>query len=71
MKRAYREVTGRRPKSWPLPATLFRRLAPEFAAQLKWHNEVGFAFGADELHRLKPDARTFPGFLETAAIRSL
>ena len=71
MKRAYREATGRRPKSWPLPATLFRRLAPEFAAQLKWHNEVGFAFDAEDLRRLKPDARTFVDFLEEAGIRNL
>ena len=71
MKRVYREVTERRPQSWPLPATLFRRLAPEFAAQLKWHNEVGFAFGVEDLRRLRPDARTFAGFLTKAGIRNL
>ena len=71
MKHAYRRTTGRRPKLWSLPASLFRRMAPEFAAQLKWHNETGFAFDAEVLRRLKPDAQTFSGFIEQAGIRTL
>jgi hypothetical protein len=46
-------------------------MAPEFAAQLKWHNEVGFAFDAKPLRGLKPYARTFFGFIEEAGIRTL
>jgi hypothetical protein len=46
-------------------------MAPEFAAQLKWHNEVGFAFDAKALRSLKPDARTFSAFIEEAGIRTL
>ncbi|MFO0437694.1 MAG: NmrA/HSCARG family protein [Phenylobacterium sp.] len=71
MKHAYRQAAGRRPKSWSMPAPLFRRMAPEFAAQLKWHNEVGFAFDAKPLRGLKPYARTFFGFIEEAGIRTL
>lgn len=48
MKKVYADVTGRRAKSWRIPHVLFRRLVPEFAAQLDWHNRVNFAFRTDE-----------------------
>ena len=64
MKRTYREVTGKRPKGWRIPAAIFRKLVPEFAEQLNWHNKVNFAFGAQELLAAKPDAVSFRGFLE-------
>lgn len=41
MKAVYRRVTGKRPKPYPFPAWLTRFLNREFAAQLRWHNEVG------------------------------
>ncbi len=63
MKAAYHEVTGRRSKSWSLPAALFRRLAPEFAAQLRWHNDVGFAFSESDLRAINPQAQSFRQFL--------
>lgn len=64
MKRSYREVTGKRPKGWRIPAAMFRKLVPEFAEQLAWHNKANFAFGAQELRAAKPDAVRFQGFLE-------
>lgn len=64
MKRTYREVTGKRPKRWHIPAAMFRKLVPEFAEQLGWHNKVNFAFGAEELLAARPDAVRFRGFLE-------
>lgn len=71
MKVAYREVTGRAPRSWSLPASLFRRLAPEFAAQLRWHNEVGFAFDQAELRTILPDSLDFRGFLRECGVTGL
>lgn len=64
MKQTYREITGKRPKRWRIPAAMFRKLVPEFAEQLGWHNKVNFAFGADELLAAKPDAVRFREFLE-------
>lgn len=71
MKSTYRMVTGRRPKSWRIPRAMFRRLVPEFAEQLAWHNQVNFAFGSEELRRVKPDALEFAEFLGKHPITSL
>ncbi|MEX3013949.1 NmrA/HSCARG family protein [Gymnodinialimonas hymeniacidonis] len=71
MKRAYREVTGKRPKSWRIPAAMFRKLVPEFAQQLGWHNRVNFAFGPEELRAAKSDTVSFRVFLESHRIESM
>lgn len=71
MKAAYREVTGQRPKGWRIPAALFRRLVPEFAAQLSWQNDVNFAFDARALRAVKPDAMGFRAFLESRRIQGM
>ncbi|MCZ8151668.1 MAG: NmrA family NAD(P)-binding protein [Rhodobacteraceae bacterium] len=71
MKRAYREVTGRRPKGWRIPAALFRRLVPEFAEQLAWHNCINFNFGSDALRAARPNATTFRDFLRRHAVANL
>ena len=71
MKAAYQKVTGKKPKRWRLPAALFRRLVPEFAAQLAWHNEVNFAFDAAALRAARPEATTFPAFLKRHDIQTM
>lgn len=71
MKAIYREATGRRPKRWPLPAALFRRLVPEFAAQLRWHNEVGFAFDQALFRAIHPGAMDFRRFLQAHKIAGM
>lgn len=71
MKAVYRQVLGRNPKSWRLPAFLFRRLVPEFAEQLRWHNDVGFAFDEGPFRKVKPDAMGFRRFLEKHPIRDM
>lgn len=71
MKAAYREVTGRAARFWPLPAPMFRRLSPEFAAQLRWHNEVGFAFDQAELRSILPDAVDFRCFMRERGVTGL
>ncbi|MCA3448603.1 MAG: NmrA/HSCARG family protein [Rhodobacter sp.] len=68
MKAAYLEVTGQRPKAWSLPSALFRRLVPEFAAQLRWHNETGFSFDQTEFRAVHPAAQDFRGFLRKRGI---
>ncbi len=71
MKETYRVTTGRRPKSWRIPKALFRRLVPEFAEQLGWHNRVNFAFGSEELRKVKPDALSLREFFEQQLIASM
>lgn len=71
MKAAYREVTGRVARFWPLPAPMLRRLSPEFAAQLRWHNEVGFAFDQAELRSILPDAVDFRRFIRERGVTGL
>jgi uncharacterized protein YbjT (DUF2867 family) len=71
MKRQWSAATGSPPKSWKIPAFIFRRLAPEFAAQLAWHNEVNFRFGTNELKSLRPNATTFADFVQTNQLRGL
>lgn len=71
MKDTYRAVTGKRPKNWRIPRALFRWLAPEFADQLGWHNEVNFAFGSEELRKAKPDASRLADFFKQHPIASM
>ncbi|RED10641.1 NmrA/HSCARG family protein [Pontivivens insulae] len=71
MKDTYRKVTGKRPKGWCLPRALFRKLVPEFAEQLAWHNRVNFAFGNDELRKIKPDAQGLAEFLRKHPVASM
>jgi uncharacterized protein YbjT (DUF2867 family) len=71
MKQAYREITGQHPKRWRIPAALFRRLVPEFAEQLRWHNEVNFAFSAETFRAIKTDAIGFHRFLQSHRIQSM
>ena len=59
----YRKVTGKRPKAWRIPRALFRRLVPEFADQIGWHNRVNFSFGSEDLRQVKPDASGLADFL--------
>jgi uncharacterized protein YbjT (DUF2867 family) len=64
MKHAYQHVTGRKPKEWVIPAVIFRRLVPEFAEQLSWHNRVNFSFNAEGFRKIKPNALSFQDFLK-------
>lgn len=68
MKETYRAVTGKSPKTWRIPRALFRRMAPEFAEQLGWHNRVNFSFGSEDLRQLKPDASGLADFFELHSV---
>ena len=63
MKKAYRKATGRHPKPWALPNLAMRWFAADFAAQLRWHEKVGWRFTPAALHGLVPDASTFAEYL--------
>ena len=71
MKAVYANVTGRRPKQWRILAVAFRRLVPEFAAQLDWHNRVNFAFDAAPLREVREEATDFRTFLKTHKIAAM
>jgi hypothetical protein len=44
---------------------------PEFAAQLRWHNEAGFAFDQAELRAAHPAALDFKAFLRKSGIQGM
>jgi len=64
MKQTYARVTGRQPKGWMIPRSLFQHLVPEFAEQLDWHNRINFAFGPDEFRSVHQNSTDFSGFLK-------
>ncbi len=71
MKAAYQRVRGTKPKSWRIPAWAFKRLVPEFAEQLRWHNEVNFSFGVEELLATGRQPTTFEAFLAAQPVERM
>ena len=71
LKEAYRHASGRRPKWYWYPAWMIRWLAPEFARQLRWHNEVNWHFSPDEARAILPGLRTFEQFLRERGVTNL
>jgi uncharacterized protein YbjT (DUF2867 family) len=71
MKEAYRRASGRHPKWYAYPAWLIRWLAPEFARQLRWHNDVNWHFSPDEARAIVPGMRTFEQFLRERRVMDL
>ena len=63
MKADYRAATGRTAKRWWLPNILLRRFAPDFAAQLRWHVNVGWTHGPETLRSLIGEPATFRDYL--------
>jgi len=64
MKAVYRQVTGRRPPPWRIPAWVLRRFNRDFAAQLRWHTSVGWRFDHTEAATIHPGLMTFAQFLQ-------
>lgn len=71
MKAVYRRVTGDRPKAYWFPAPLTRLINREFAAQLRWHNTVGWTFGPEAALAVYPAMTTFESFLRRHGVRNL
>ena len=63
MKEDYRAATGRTATRWWLPNVVLRRLAPDFAAQLRWHVNVGWTHGPETLRSLIGEPTTFRSYL--------
>ncbi|MFB9990788.1 NmrA/HSCARG family protein [Deinococcus oregonensis] len=71
MKAIYRQVSGKRPKAYPLPTWLLQVMNREFAAQLRWHNRREWTFGAREAQATYPGMTTFEQFLRQHQIGNL
>jgi uncharacterized protein YbjT (DUF2867 family) len=71
MKTTYRQVTGETPKAWRMPNVLLRLFAPDFAAQLRWHNRVNWSFSPEVLEALAPNKTTLADFIARHQIRGL
>jgi uncharacterized protein YbjT (DUF2867 family) len=63
MREAFVEIIGRKPPSFPMPNLFTRFVNADFAAQLRWHRDVGWDFSLDESSVLVPDIRSFRDFL--------
>lgn len=63
MKLAYSHIRRRKPKNWSIPAWALKRMVPEFAQQLSWHNETNFNFGSDALLSMGWKPITFETFI--------
>jgi uncharacterized protein YbjT (DUF2867 family) len=64
MKSIYRDVTGKSPKWFSVPAFCLRFLAKEFADQLAWHNRTNFQFSVADSRVLFPHLQSFEAFLQ-------
>lgn len=71
LKASYTEASGRHPKRWAIPNLMLRMFARDFAAQLRWHNRVGWSFGTDGLRGLVPDATDFGHYVARHEVANL
>lgn len=71
MKTIYQKVSGKRPKSWQIPAWLLKLLNREFAAQLQWQNQPGWTFAIDRVKEIYPNLTSFEQFLERHQVTNL
>lgn len=69
MRATYRAVTGRHAKRWAMPHLLLRRLAPEYAQQLRWQRHQGWTHTADALEQLISGTTTFATYLHHHPVR--
>jgi len=71
MKAVYRQVTGKQPRPFSIPAWLLRIMNKEFAQQLHWHNQIGWTFGSEQAKRIHPALLNFEQFIRTHIPRGL
>lgn len=71
MKTVYHSVTGQRPKPYSIPGWFLRFLNGEFAAQLKWHKQVGWQFGPEVARTIYPSMTSFETFLKRHNVTGL
>jgi uncharacterized protein YbjT (DUF2867 family) len=71
MKRIYKQVTGKSPKLWSLPAWLLRLFNKDFAKQLAWQNDPGWSFPVEPSRLIYPKLTSFEQFINQYKIRNL
>jgi uncharacterized protein YbjT (DUF2867 family) len=71
MKTIYRHVSGRRPKWYSLPHWVLKRMAREFAAQMRWHNANRFDVDVQKVRQQFPTMTNFEGFLTRERVANL
>jgi uncharacterized protein YbjT (DUF2867 family) len=71
MKKIYESTTGKRPKSWRLPAWLLQLFNKDFARQLKWQNDPGWSFSIEASRAIHPALCSFEQFIIKHRIQNL
>jgi uncharacterized protein YbjT (DUF2867 family) len=71
MKRIYLDTSGKKPKSWALPAWALRWFNADFAKQLAWQNNPGWHFSLDQSRMLHPKLSSFAQFIKRHQIQNL
>ncbi len=71
MKQIYERVSGKKPKTWSLPAWVLRIFNKDFARQLAWQNEPGWSFPVEPSRRMHPSLTSFEQFIRKHRIQNL
>jgi uncharacterized protein YbjT (DUF2867 family) len=71
MKQIYQRVSGKRPKSWALPAWLLRIFSKDFAKQLAWQNDLGWSFSVAPSRVMHPALTSFEKYIRRHQIENL
>jgi uncharacterized protein YbjT (DUF2867 family) len=71
MKSVYARTSGRKPKSWALPAWALRMLNKDFAKQLAWQNDRGWSFELNAVRAIHPALTSFEEYLARHGVRNL
>jgi uncharacterized protein YbjT (DUF2867 family) len=71
LKHIYKQVSGKSPKSWALPAWLLRLFNKDFAKQLAWQNDPGWSFSVEPSRIIYPKLTSFETFLGQHKISNL
>jgi uncharacterized protein YbjT (DUF2867 family) len=71
MKEIYENVTGKRPKSWTVPAWLLRFLNKDFARQLAWQNDPGWSFSIEPSRQIHSSLCSFEQFIRKHQVQNL
>ena len=71
MKDVYRQVMGKQPRAYWIPAWVLRVLNKEFAQQLQWHNRIGWTFTPQRAKHVHPGLMSFDQFIRTYHPRRL
>lgn len=71
MKQIYQFASGKKPKSWFLPAWVLRLFSKDFAKQLAWQNDPGWSFPIAPSRAMYPALTSFEQFITRHHIQNL